>query len=41
MVRFGDRLAPDPTTRAVYDQRFAVYRSLYPALREAMHALAR
>jgi len=41
MVRFAARLEPDPATRAVYDERYAVYRSLYPALREAMHALGR
>jgi xylulokinase len=33
------RIEPDPSVRAVYDARFAVYRSLYPALAPAMHAL--
>jgi sugar (pentulose or hexulose) kinase len=41
MVRFTARLEPDPGTRAVYDERYATYRSLYPALRDAMHALGR
>ena len=31
--------SPIPSVRAVYDARFAVYRSLYPALAPAMHAL--
>ncbi len=35
-----DRLIePDPAVRARYDDLFAVYRSLYPALAESMHAL--
>jgi xylulokinase len=33
------RIEPDPAVRPVYDARFAVYRSLYPALAPAMHAL--
>jgi xylulokinase len=39
MVRTTTRLEPDPSTRAAYDARYAVYRSLYPALRGSMHAL--
>jgi xylulokinase len=31
---------PDAAAARAYDERFAVYRSLYPALRDAMHALA-
>jgi xylulokinase len=31
---------PDPVHRAVYDARFAVYRSLYPALKPAFDAAA-
>jgi len=41
MVRFSARLEPDPGTGAVYDERYAVYTSLYPVLRDAMHALNR
>jgi xylulokinase len=33
------RIEPDPSVRPMYDARFAVYRSLYPALASAMHAL--
>jgi xylulokinase len=39
MVRTSTRLEPDPSTRAAYDAGYAIYRSLYPALREPMHAL--
>lgn len=34
------RLEHDPAAKRVYDEYFAVYRALYPANREAMHALA-
>ena len=39
MTTVDRRIEPDPSVRAVYDARFAVYRSLYPALAPAMHAL--
>jgi xylulokinase len=39
MVRIVERVEPDPATATVYEQTFAVYRSLYPSLRDAMHAL--
>ena len=39
MTAVDRRIEPDPSVRAVYDARFAVYRSLYPALAPAMHAL--
>jgi sugar (pentulose or hexulose) kinase len=39
MTVIDRRIEPDPSLRAVYDARFAVYRSLYPALAPAMHAL--
>jgi xylulokinase len=39
MVRVVDRVEPDPAVASTYDATFAVYRSLYPALREAMHRL--
>jgi len=35
------RAVPDPGQRAVYDQLFAVYCSLYPALKPSMHTLAK
>jgi xylulokinase len=41
MVRIDHRLAPDPSARAVYDDRMDTYRALYPALAPAMHALGR
>ena len=39
MTAVDRRLDPDPGARARYDELFAVYRSLYPALAPAMHAL--
>ena len=33
MAAIDRRLDPDPSTRAVYDEAFGVYRALYPALR--------
>jgi xylulokinase len=39
MVRIAERVVPDPATAARYDRAFSVYRSLYPALRPAMHTL--
>ena len=35
------RTEPDPRTAGRYDELYAVYRSLYPALLEQQHALAR
>ena len=40
MTSVARRIEPDPSVREVYDARFQVYRSLYPALAPAMHALA-
>ncbi len=34
-------VAPSPDSRVVYDQLYAIYRSLYPATIEQAHALAR
>ncbi|HET7828863.1 MAG TPA: FGGY-family carbohydrate kinase [Candidatus Limnocylindrales bacterium] len=39
MTAVDRRIEPDPSLREVYDARFEVYRSLYPALAPAMHAL--
>ncbi|MEU1621640.1 FGGY family carbohydrate kinase [Streptomyces sp. NPDC005722] len=36
-----DRCLPDPAASAVYDRLHALYRELYPATRDAVHALAR
>jgi xylulokinase len=41
LVHVTQRVAPDATTAARYREIHAVYRTLYPALRESMHALAR
>lgn len=40
MVRIADRVAPDPALRPVYDEVYARYVELYPALRPAFHRLA-
>jgi len=40
MVSIDRRLAPDPANRATYDESFAAYVALYPALAEAFHQLA-
>jgi xylulokinase len=37
----GESVLPDPRTAARYDELYAVYRSLYPALLTQQHALAR
>jgi xylulokinase len=37
----GETTAPDPRTAARYDELYAVYRSLYPALLTQQHTLAR
>ncbi len=39
MTSVARRLDPEPTAHARYDELFAVYRGLYPALAPAMHAL--
>jgi xylulokinase len=39
MTAVHRRIEPDRSLGAVYDARFEVYRSLYPALAPAMHAL--
>lgn len=40
MVRVGDAYAPNPANAAIYDDLFAVYLGLYPALRAAFAQLA-
>jgi xylulokinase len=40
MVAIERRLAPDPAAQAIYDQVYAVYVDLYPALAPAFHRLA-
>ena len=40
MVAIERRLAPDPHNRAVYDDAFAAYVGLYPALAGTFHRLA-
>ena len=37
----GRTIEPDPRTASAYDELYAVYRSLYPATRDEVHALAR
>ena len=39
-VRIDRVIEPDPVRGALYDDYFAVYRSLYPQTRDAMHRLA-
>ena len=40
-VRMRDEVTePDPERTRIYDQLYEVYRSLYPATKEAMHRLA-
>jgi xylulokinase len=40
-VRLRDEVTePDPERTRTYEERYGVYRSLYPATREAMHHLA-
>jgi xylulokinase len=33
MVRLGDRFAPEPSMRSRYEERYAAYRGLWPAIR--------
>jgi xylulokinase len=37
MTSVERRVEPDPAKRAAYDEAFAVYRDLYPALRPLFH----
>ncbi len=39
-TREAGLVEPDPATKAVYDELFAVYSGLYPATRELVHRLA-
>lgn len=39
-VRHGPVVLPDPAGSATYDAMFDLYRSLYPALRDHLHALS-
>ncbi|MNT56243.1 Xylulose kinase [compost metagenome] len=38
-VTLVERARPEPAAQAVYRERFEIYTSLYPALRDAMHRL--
>ena len=40
-ITLVQRAEPDPARKARYDAVFSVYASLYPALRDSMHALDR
>lgn len=40
-ARTADVVQPNPDVRALYDEMYELYTSLYPATREHMHALAR
>jgi xylulokinase len=40
MTSIARRLVPDPVAHARYDELYAVYRGLYPALAPSMHALS-
>jgi xylulokinase len=35
MTSIARRLEPDPSVRAAYDEAYAAYRALYPAIRAA------
>ena len=41
MTSIAARIEPDPAVRARYDELYAVYRDLWPALAPTVHALAR
>jgi xylulokinase len=41
MVRIVSRIDPDPRAAEVYDTAFAIYRALYPRLRDLLPALQR
>jgi len=38
-ARLRRRFEPDPRSTACYDERYALYRELYPSLRELLHRL--
>ena len=38
-VTLVERARPEPEAQAIYRERFEIYKSLYPALRDAMHRL--
>jgi len=38
-VTLRERAQPDPAAKRVYDERYAAYLALYPALRDVMHRL--
>ena len=38
-VQPGPPVTPDPATRAEYDRLYGLYRELYPATRDIVHAL--
>lgn len=40
VIRIAKRVEPDQSRVALMDQRYAVFRKLYPALRDAMHDLS-
>ncbi|HYC07641.1 MAG TPA: carbohydrate kinase, partial [Candidatus Binatia bacterium] len=40
MVRYDHRLEPDPVTKAAYDDAFARYLELWPALAPVTHRLS-
>lgn len=40
MVRYGDRIVPDPGERQLYDKYFSFYRTLYPVLRGSYKELS-
>ncbi len=39
MTSVAMRISPDPTAHARYDELFAVYRDLWPAIAPTVHAL--
>jgi xylulokinase len=40
IIRLDRRIAPQPGPKAAYDRGYGVYRGLYPALKDSMHALS-
>ena len=40
-VQIEERIEPEPAAHRRYGELYAIYRSLYPALREQQHRLAR
>jgi hypothetical protein len=40
-VRIGETRAPDPRARSLYDERYTLYRGLYPALAPFNQRLSR